>query len=61
MARFEAAMSRKMIWQTAIGLAGLAYVVLALSRNVESPVFAAIFVLAAGYEVIESHHSKHKS
>jgi hypothetical protein len=53
-------MTKKLIWQTAIGLAGLVYIVVALSQNVESPVFAAIFILAAGYEVIESHHGKHK-
>ncbi len=53
-------MSKKLIWQTAIGLAGLAYIVVALSQNVESPLFTAIFILAAGYEVIESHLGKHK-
>jgi hypothetical protein len=54
-------MSKKAIWQVVIGLAGVVYIVVALSQNIESPVLAAIFVLVAGYEVIESHHGRHKS
>jgi hypothetical protein len=54
-------MSKEVIWQLMIGLAGIVYIVVALSQNVESPVLALIVVLVAGYEVIESYHGRNKS
>lgn len=54
-------MSKKAIWHTMIGLAGVVYIVMALSRNVESPLFSAVFILVAGYELIGSHTGGHKS
>jgi hypothetical protein len=53
-------MSKKAVWHTTIGLAGIVYIVIALSQNVQSPVLAAIFILVAGYEVIDSRTHKHK-
>ena len=53
--------SKKALWDAIIGLAGLLYIALALSRNVQSPVFAAAFILAAGYELVESHSGRHKT
>ena len=53
-------MSKKTVWNMTIGFAGIIYLVLALSQNIQSPLFAVLFVLAAGHEVIGSHTSRHK-
>ena len=54
-------MSRRSLWQLTIGSAGIGYLILALWANIQSAPFAVVFVLAAGYEVIDSHIGKHKS
>lgn len=53
-------MSKKAIWNMEIGFAGLVYVVVDLCQNIQSPLFAVLFVLVAGDEVIGSHTSRHK-
>ena len=53
-------MPKKAIWQTTIGLAGFTYLVLVFAGNIQSPIFAAVFILVAGYEVIGSHNAKNK-
>ncbi len=54
------AMSKKALWNMTIGLAGLGYIVLALCQNIQSPLFAALFVMVAGYAVMESHFGRRK-
>jgi hypothetical protein len=53
-------MSKRAVWSVTIALAGFSYIVVALWLNIQIPVFAALFVLAAGYEVIESHAARRK-
>jgi len=53
-------MSKRTIWNMAIAFSGTVYLALALFQNIQSPVFAVIFVMVAGYEVIGSHTSRHK-
>ncbi|HUI80180.1 MAG TPA: hypothetical protein VLY24_19775 [Bryobacteraceae bacterium] len=48
-------MSKRAIWDTTIGLAGFIYVFLVFFQNIQSPLFAGAFILAASYELIESH------
>jgi hypothetical protein len=50
----------RVVWNLAIGCAGLGYILLALCLNVQSPVFAGLFIVAAGYEVIGSHSGRRK-
>jgi len=54
-------MSKRAIWDTTIGLAGLFYLGLVFSQNIESPVFAGAFILVASYELIDSHNGRHKT
>ena len=53
-------MSKRAVWNMTIGGAGVGYVIVALWLNVQSPLFAAAFVVAAGYEIVESRVSRHK-
>ena len=52
---------RRGIWNLAIGVAGVGYILLALCLNVQSPLFATLFVAAAAYEVIGSHSGHRRS
>jgi len=54
-------MSKKTIWNIVIGFSGVVYLIVDLWQNIQSPVFAALFVMVAGYEIIGSHTSRHKS
>jgi len=54
-------MSKRAMWNTAICIAGIGYIVMELWLNIQSPLFAAAFVLVAGYELIESHSARRKS
>lgn len=54
-------MSKKTLWNWTIGLAGFGYLALALWQNIQSPVFAALFVIVAGHEVVESRAGRHGS
>ena len=54
-------MSKRTLWHMAIGFAGFGYIVLALCLNIQSPIFAAIFIMVAGYEVVDSHTGRHKT
>jgi hypothetical protein len=51
-------MSKRPIVDMVIGLAGFSYIIVVLSQNIQNPVFAGIFILAASYEMIESHHGR---
>ena len=53
-------MSKKAIWNMAIGFSGVVYLIVDLCQNIQSPLFAALFVMAAGYEIIGSYASRHK-
>ena len=53
-------LTRKVIWNLAVGGAGLGYVLLALCLNIQSPLFAGLFIIAAGYEVIGAHSGRRK-
>jgi len=44
----------KTIWNLAIGVAGVSYLLTTLCLNVESPLFAGVLVAAAGYEIARS-------
>jgi hypothetical protein len=55
-----ARMSKKALWNMAIGFAGVVYLIVDLWQNIQSPAFAVIFVMVAGYEVIGSQASRHK-
>lgn len=48
-------MSKRALWNMAICGAGIGYIVMELWLNIQSPIFAAVFVTVAGYELIESH------
>ena len=48
----------KVIWNIAIGVAGVSYMLMALCLNVESPLFAGLLIAVAGYEVIESRFGR---
>ena len=52
-------MSKRAIWNTAVGLAGCIYIVMVFILNVQSSIFALAFVLAAGYEVFGSRTARH--
>lgn len=56
----RASLTRKVIWNLAIGGAGFGYILLALCLNVQSPLFAGLFIVAAGYEVIGDHSAYRK-
>lgn len=44
----------KVIWNIAIAVAGVSYMLITLCLNVESPLFAGVLIAAAGYEIVES-------
>jgi len=45
----------RIIWNCALIAAGTLYLVMVLFDGIESPVFAAGFVVLAGFEVVHSH------
>ena len=51
----------KVIWNIAIGVAGVSYILMTLCLNVESPLFAGMLIAAAGYEIIESRFGWRRS
>ena len=53
-------MSKRAIWNMTICFAGVGYIVMELWLNIQSPLFAAVFVTVAGYELIESHTPRRK-
>lgn len=53
-------MSRRAIWECALGLAGVLYLALALFKSIESPLFAGLFVMLAGMELVTSYRTRHK-
>lgn len=48
----------KVVWNIAIGLGGVSYILMTLCLNVESPLFAGLLIAAAGYEVVESRFGR---
>jgi hypothetical protein len=50
--------SRRAIWDLAIGIAGLIYLVMVLFVDVYSPVFGVMLIVLAGYEVLEPRCGK---
>jgi hypothetical protein len=55
-----AALSKRVIWDMTICGAGIGYILMDLWLNVQSPVFAVLFVSVAGYELIDSHTARRK-
>jgi len=51
---------RKVIWNIAIGVAGVSYMLMALCLNVESPLFAGVLIAAAGYEIVGSQFGRRR-
>ncbi len=52
---------RKRAWfELALGAAGAIYVILVFSQNISSPIFAAVVVMLAGYQLIGSHRAGKK-
>jgi hypothetical protein len=47
----------RLIWNCALIVAGVLYLGLVFSQNIESPIFAAVFVGLAGFEVIHTHRA----
>jgi hypothetical protein len=47
-------MSKRAIWDAAVGIAGCLYLATVFILNVQSSLFALMFVLIAGYELIGS-------
>ena len=45
-------MTKRAIWDMTICFAGLGYIVMELWLNIQSPIFATLFVMAAGYELV---------
>jgi hypothetical protein len=54
-------MPKRAIWDVAVGLAGCIYIVMVFILNVQSSIFAFLFVLAAGYEVIGFRAARHST
>jgi len=54
-------MRNRAIWDATLAFAGSLYVFLVLAQNIQSPLFAGVFILAASYELIESHHGRNKT
>jgi hypothetical protein len=54
-------MSKRAIWNMTICGAGIGYIVMDLWMNIQSPLFAAVFVTVASYELIESHTARRRS
>lgn len=57
--RGEGAASRprvsvKVMWNIAISVAAVSYLLMTLCLNVESPLFAGLLIVAAGHEIFES-------
>jgi CDP-diglyceride synthetase len=53
-------LSRKVIWNFAIGVAGIGYILMTLWLNVESPLFAVLLITAAGHEIFESQFGRRR-
>lgn len=53
-------MSKRALWDMAICFAGVGYVVMQLWLNIQSPIFGALFVIVASYELIGSHSGRRK-
>ena len=53
-------MTARAIWECALGIAGLLYLALALFKGIESTVFAMVFVMLAGFELVSSFRTRHK-
>lgn len=51
---------RKVIWNIAIGVAGVSYMLMTLCLNVESPLFAGLLIAAAGYEIVGSQFRRRR-
>ena len=54
-------MSKRAIWDMTIVLAGVGYIIIVLSENIQSSAFAVLFIMVAGYEMIEAHAEEAKS
>jgi fatty acid desaturase len=52
---------QRAFWDTVLGLAGLIYIGTLLCFNIQSPLFAAAFIVLAAYEVIEPRRRKRGS
>ena len=53
-------MTTRTVWECALGIAGLLYLALALFKGIESPLFAVLFVMLAGMELVTSYRTRHK-
>ena len=53
-------MSKRALWNMTICGACIAYIFMELWLNIQSPIFAALFVTVAGYELIESHVARRR-
>jgi hypothetical protein len=47
--------TRYALWDLLLALSGAIYVGLVLFKGIESPIFAALFVVLAGWELRRSH------
>lgn len=53
-------MTARAVWECALGIAGILYLALTLFKGIESPVFAVLFVMLAGMELVSSYRTRHK-
>ncbi|SPE40079.1 hypothetical protein SBA3_3610012 [Candidatus Sulfopaludibacter sp. SbA3] len=53
-------MTARIVWECALGVAGLLYLALALFKGIESPAFAMLFVMLAAVELVTSYRTRHK-
>lgn len=53
-------MSARTVWECALGIAGVLYLALVLFKSIESPLFAVLFVMLAGVELVASYRTRHK-
>lgn len=53
-------MTKRLIRELGLGVAGAVYLILVFFRNIYSPLVALLLVTLATYELIDSHRAKHK-
>lgn len=52
-------MPKRMLWDLALFLIGMFYVIVMLFANLESPVFAIAVAALAAVEIVEGHRANH--
>ena len=53
-------MTKRLIRELGLGIAGAVYLILVFFRNIYSPLLALLLVTLAAYEIIDSHRARHK-